>query len=242
MRVVALAGGFGTRLQPLFACLPKTLAPVNNKCFLEYPIENFKKYGIRDFTFCIYYKGEKIIEYFDDGDKFGIRIDYSIEELPLGTAGAIGLLRESINETFCVINADNYIDLDIKECIEKHKASNAIATIAVAQVKDTSRYGRVEFDEVGVVKSFKEKNEALKEEGYINSGFYIFEPQIFDYIPPNRSVSLEREVFLALLKDKKKINSYTEVSNFYDIGVPTDYYSFVQWINNSRNQGGSKSH
>jgi NDP-sugar pyrophosphorylase family protein len=234
MRVIALAGGFGTRLQSVLESLPKPLAPVKNKCFLEYPIENFKKYGIKDFTFCVYYMAEKMLEYFGDGEKFGISIDYSIEEKPLGTAGAIGLLRDRINETFCVINADNYIDLNINECIERHKESNAIATIAVAHVENTSRYGRVEFDNEGVVKSFREKNESINKEGYINSGFYIFEPEIFDYISKNKNVSLEREVFVTLLREEKKISSYTKVYNFFDIGVPSDYYSFIQWISNNK--------
>jgi NDP-sugar pyrophosphorylase family protein len=232
MRVVALAGGFGTRLQSVLACLPKPLAPVNDRCFLEYPIENFKKYGIKDFTFCIYYMYEKLIQYFGNGDKFGINIDYSIEKEPLGTAGAVGLLRDKINETFCVINADNYINLDISECILRHKESKAIATIAVAHVNNTARYGRVEFDNEGSVKSFKEKNEDLMVEGYINSGFYIFEPEIFDYIPEGRSVSLEREVFVNLLKEKKKINSYSKVFDFFDIGIPSDYYTFIKWSSN----------
>jgi mannose-1-phosphate guanylyltransferase len=231
MRTIVLAGGFGTRLQEVVADIPKPLAPIKDKCFLEYPLENFKRYGFTDFIFCIYYKADKIMQYFRDGKDFGLKINYSIEKEPLGTAGALGILSRELDETFCVINADNYIDIDINELLKRHKESNAIATIATAKVKDTSRYGRVEFDSGGVVRSFNEKNENQKEEGFINAGMYIFEPEIFDYIPQNRQVSLEKDVFVKLLKDDRKILSYKEVSNFYDIGVPVDYYSFVNWVN-----------
>jgi len=233
MKAVVLAGGFGTRLQPVLKDLPKPLAPVNNKCFLEYLLEYLKRNGICDYIFCLHYMAGKVIEHFGTGDKLGVRINYSIEENSMGTGGAIGLLRGILKETFCVVNADTYLELDMKDFVEVHKNSEAIATIAVNRVTDPCRYGRVELDSAEYVKVFFEKEEGPSEKGYINAGIYVFEPEIFEYIPWKRFVSLEKEVFPALLQADKKIKSYSKTENFYDIGIPSDYENFRQWINNA---------
>lgn len=229
MHTIVLAGGFGTRLQYVLKDLPKPLAPVNSKSFLEYLLDSLKRNGLCDFTFCLHYMPEKIIEHFGDGSKLGIRISYSIEEKPMGTAGAVGVLRDKLNETFCVVNADTYLELNMQDCISAHKNSNAIATIAVTQVKDSSRYGRAVLDNTGLIKGFSEKGEGSLKNGYVNAGLYIFEPQVLDYIPENRPVSLEKDVFSALLGEKRAINSYPHVMNFFDIGIPEDYYNFQKW-------------
>ena len=234
MKTVILAGGFGTRLQPVLKGLPKPLAPVNSQCFLEYLLEYLKKNEFYDYIFCLHHMAGKIIEYFGRGDKMGVRIYYSIEENPMGTGGAIGLLRGILNEAFCVVNADTYLELDMKDYIEVHKNSGALATIAVTKVTDICRYGRVELDHDGYVKNFLEKENGSQEEGYINAGMYIFEPGIFAYIPEKQFISLEKEVFPALLQVKEKIKSYSKVENFFDIGIPSDYENFQQWINNAQ--------
>ncbi|OGO81740.1 MAG: hypothetical protein A2Y21_02415 [Clostridiales bacterium GWC2_40_7] len=230
MHMVVLAGGFGTRLQPVLKDLPKPLAPVGDKCFLELRLNTFKAYGLVEFTLCLHYMPEKIKEYFGDGSKFGYKINYSIEEKPMGTGGAIGILRGHLNETFCAINADTCMDMDIQACIAEHRKSHAIATLVVARVENLSRFGRIELDQDGLVKGFYEKDESLSGSGYINAGFYIFEPEIFDYIPENRNVSLEKEVFPVLFEKEQKVKGYPYAENFFDIGIPSDYYRFQQWL------------
>lgn len=230
MHMVVLAGGLGTRLQPVLNDLPKPLAPVGDKCFMELRLNTFKEYGLVDFTLCLHYMPGKIMEYFGDGSKFGLKINYSIEEKSMGTGGAIGLLRNHLSETFCAINADTCMDLDIQDCIAEHRKSHAIATMVIARVENLSRFGRIELDQDGRIKGFYEKDESLSGSGYINAGFYVFEPGIFDYIPENRSVSLEKEVFPALFEKEEKVNSYPFVENFFDIGIPSDYYRFQQWM------------
>ena len=234
MHTILLAGGLGTRLYPVVKDIPKPMAPVNNKTFIEYLLDNFKKKGMDSFTICVCHLSEKLMDHLGNGDRLGVKISYSVEEKPLGTAGAIGLLRNTINETFCVTNADNYLEFSITDLVESHKASGAIATIAVIEVQNTSRYGRVEIDEKGYIKSFKEKAQDMAEAGYINTGIYIFEPEIFDYMQENKVLSLEKDVFPKLLKDSRKVNGYIEGKNFYDIGEPDDYYAFIEW-NNNRN-------
>lgn len=230
MHMVILAGGLGTRMQSVLKDLPKPLAPVGEKCFMEICLDKLKEDGLVDFTLCLHYMPEKIMNYFGDGSKFGIKINYSIEEKPMGTGGAIGLLRNCLNETFCVLNADTYLELDMQDCLAWHRLGKAMATLAITRVDDISRFGRVEQDQTGFVKGFLEKDESLSGSGSINAGLYVLEPQIFDYIPQNQFISMEKDVFITLLKNKIKINSYPRVDNFFDIGIPSDYYRFQQWI------------
>ena len=229
MQVIILAGGLGTRLYPVMKDLPKPMAPVGNKCFLEIIIELMKKNGMTDFIFCVRHMAEKIVNYFAAGSRFGVKIRYSAEEVPLGTGGAIGLLRNVINETFCVLNGDTYQELDLEDCIVKHKASGAIGTMTLVKVRDSARYGQVITDQGGYVTDFHEKGSGGLE-SYINAGLYVLEPAVFDYIPQNKFVSLEKDVLPVILEDDKKINTYKYVENFFDIGIPEDYFDFLRWV------------
>ncbi|HUC92005.1 MAG TPA: nucleotidyltransferase family protein [Paenibacillus sp.] len=230
MKAVILAGGFGTRLRSVVSDLPKPLAPVNGKYFLEYLLEQLKTNGIYEFIFCVHYMADKIMNHFGNGERFGVRIDYSVETEPLGTGGAIGLCRQMISETFCVLNADTYLDLDIQDCLRRHQGSGAFLTMAVAHMVDTGRYGQVQIQTDGRIGGFEEKGAPGSKSGYINAGFYIVEPRIFTYIPPIQNVSLEQDVFPAFFRWAEKINSYSNVEHFFDIGVPEDYYRFQRWI------------
>ena len=229
MQVIILAGGLGTRLYPVIKDLPKPMAPVGNKCFLEIILELMKKNGLTDFIFCVRHMAEKIVDYFGDGSRFGVKISYSTEVDPLGTGGAIGLLRYVINETFCVLNGDTYQEADLEQCIAQHKASGAIGTMTLVKVRASDRYGQVITDPGGYVTDFREKGIAVQE-SYINAGLYVLEPAVFDYIPQNKFVSLEKDVFTAILEDDKKINTYKYVQNFFDIGIPEDYFDFLRWV------------
>ena len=233
MHTVVLAGGFGTRLRSVLEDLPKPLAPVGNKCFLECLLCNLKRNGLYDYTFCLHYMADRIAGLFGNGEEYGVNIGYSIEAEPMGTAGAVGLLRDNIKEAFCVINADTYLELDIQDFIAAHKSSGGITTIAVTRVADTGRYGSVVLDEAGCVKGFSEKGESTASDGFINAGLYIFEPEIFSYIPENCFVSMEKSVFPRLLRAGREISTYKNVANFFDIGIPADYESFRQWMTGS---------
>ena len=228
MQVIILAGGFGTRLYPVIKDLPKPMAPVGNKCFLEIILDLMERNGLTDFIFCVHHMAEKIMDYFGDGSRFGVKISYSTEEVPLGTGGAIGLLRNVIKETFCVLNGDTYQELDVERCIAQHKASGAIGTMTLLKVRNSSRYGQVITNPGGYVRSFSEKGTG-GQESLINAGLYLLEAAVFDYIPQNIFVSLEKDVLPAILEDNKKINTYKFVENFFDIGIPEDYYNFLRW-------------
>ena len=230
MQAIILAGGFGSRLRPVIQDLPKPLAPVNGKPFLEYLLANLKKLGLSRFIFCVHYLAEKIQEYFDDGANYGINIEYSVEKKPLGTGGALGLLRRRLQErTFCVINADTYLNLDLGDCYSFHRQKDATATLALAAVENVHRYGQVITDKEDRVISFREKNVSVSGAGYINAGLYLLQPVVFEYIPEGRPVSLEKEAFPQMIAAGERVFGFKKVSEFFDIGIPEDYRSFFRW-------------
>lgn len=236
MKAVVLAGGFGTRLQPVVKDLPKPMAPVGTGYFLDYLLECLVSSGIKEYIFCVYYLADKIMDYLGDGGKLGISVSYSMESRPMGTAGAVGLLRGSLKETFCVVNADTYIEVDLKECLKWHRGKKAMATLCAVKVKDSGRFGTLGFDSYWRIMDFREKVVDGKDR-WINGGIYIIEPEIFQYIPENAVVSMERDVFPLLLKSDEKIYGYPRETHFFDIGVPEDYDAFKKFIFLKREKG-----
>lgn len=235
MYTLVLAGGFGTRLRSLVNNVPKPMAPIWGKPFLEYIILNLKGMGLRKFVFCLHYKADQIKNYFRDGSRWGVEIKYSIEKKPLGTGGAIGLLRNHLVQTFCLVNADTYINLDLNGLMEAHQRKKPAMTMALTKVRDSARYGEVHVDKGNYIISFKEKvnsNETVKydNEILINAGFYIIEPDIFNYIPKSKPVSLEKEVLPLMINAKEKIMGYKYAQDFFDIGTPEDYLAFQRWV------------
>ena len=235
MYTLILAGGSGTRLRSIVNDVPKPMAPVCNMPFLEYVLANLKSVGLQKFIFLLHYKADYIQNYFSDGSKWDVEIIYSVEKEPLGTGGAISLLRERLDKTFCLVNADTLLTINFNKLTYIHYKQKPILTIALAKVNDPARFGEVLLDENNYVTSFKEKN-CLKlitdsiNEHYINAGFYMIEPQILKYIPENIPISLEKEVFPILLGHKEKILGFNDVKQFFDIGTPQDYIVFQKWI------------
>lgn len=229
MKAVVLAGGFGTRLKAVVRDLPKAMAPVGSGYFLDCLLECLISSGIKEYIFCLHYLPDKIIEYLGDGERFGISVNYSIETTPLGTAGAVGLLRHILRETFCVVNADTYIEADLRECLKWHRAQKALTTLCAVKVEDSGRFGALEFDSQRRIVGFREKPGTGRDR-WINGGIYLMEPGIFQYIPEKHFCSMERDVFPLLLKSNEKIYGYPLQTYFFDIGVPEDYKAFQAFI------------
>lgn len=224
MKALFLAGGMGTRLRPLTDKLPKPMVPIMNKPLLERTMLNLIKCGITEVVISTCYQPEYIKEYFGDGSKLNLKIEYIVEEHPMGTGGAIKMAQAFLNETFIVYNSDILSDIDLNKMIEYHKASKSAATIAVTQVQDPSMYGVIEYDSDGYAVSFKEKpkqGETFSKS--INAGIYIFEPSIFQEIVSDRAVSIEREIFPQMLREDKKIGIYQSGSYWIDIGTIEKY-------------------
>ncbi len=218
MKAVLLCGGEGTRLRPYTYRMPKPLLPVGGRPILEYTLLNLKRNGIRDVVLTVGYLHEKIVDYFGDGSRLGMHIEYSIEKERLDTAGSVLQAKDLLgNETFFVGMGDHITAINIDKMLDYHEEKGNIATMAFKLQGIPLEYGVAELED-GVVKAFKEKPILSN---YINAGMYIFEPAIFEYIQPKEDFG--KHVFPRLLKDGKKISSYVFNEFWADVGRIKDY-------------------
>jgi len=224
MKAVILAGGLGKRLREVVRDKPKSMAPVLGKPFLQYQIEQLKKYNIIEIVLCVGYLANQIKSYFQDGTKFGVNIRYAEEKNPLGTAGALKNARNYLeNETFLVLNGDSYSGVDFLKFIQFHREKRGKGTILLAGVCQAEDYGLVKLDEDNRITGFFEKPGKTCSGSIINAGVYLLEPQVLNYIPERRQISLEREIFPHLLKKKVPLFGYLTSDYFIDIGTPQKY-------------------
>ncbi|ECP7274968.1 nucleotidyltransferase family protein [Campylobacter jejuni] len=218
MQAIILCGGLGTRLKSVIKNIPKPMAPINDKPFLEFILEYLKKQGVKEIILAVSYKYEVIQEYFKD-EFLGIKIKYSIEKEPLGTGGAIKEALKFIkNETY-VLNGDTLFNIDLT----KLKLNESKIYLALKQMNDFDRYGTVNVDEQGFVISFEEK--VFKKQGLINGGIYLLKKDIFNDFTLQEKFSFEE--FLQENYEKLKAKAEIFDNYFIDIGVPEDYYNFT---------------
>lgn len=219
MKAVILAGGFGTRLQSVVSDLPKPMAPVAGKPFLEFLLRQLLRWDFQDIMLSVGYKAEVIGAYFGDGRKWGARIGYCREESPLGTGGAIREAARMMGDgDILVMNGDSFLDLDFHEFMKVHDVRNNPVTMALAARENCGRYGRVELGPDGNVLAFSEKKGDRP--GLINGGIYICRRTFAERIPPG-VVSFERDVLPLLVPGG--IAGVVAGGFFVDIGVPEDY-------------------
>ncbi|HED1070382.1 nucleotidyltransferase family protein [Campylobacter jejuni] len=217
MQAIILCGGLGTRLKSVIKDIPKPMAPINDKPFLEFIFEYLKKQGIKEVILGVSYKYEVIKEYFKD-EFLGIKVKYSIEKEPLGTGGAIKEALKFIkNETY-VLNGDTFFDIDLS----KLKLNGSRICLALKQMNDFDRYGTVNVDDQGFVISFEEK--VFKKQGLINGGIYLLAKDIFNEFDLEKKFSFEE--FLQENYKKLKTRACIFDDYFIDIGVPRDYERF----------------
>jgi mannose-1-phosphate guanylyltransferase len=229
MKALLLAGGLGTRLRPLTENLPKPMAPIANRPWLEHLITHLRDQGIDQFVMAARHCSDVIRRYFGDGRRWGVKIEYAVEPFPMGTAGAIKNAERLLNERFLVVNADIVHLPELIPILEFHKQHGGIATIVLTEVEDPSPYGVVEQDAAGRILRFVEKPRPEEApSNRINAGLYILEPEVMDYIPAQREVSIERETFPRLIRENAGV--YGIVSNGYwrDMGTPARYRQ-VHW-------------
>jgi NDP-sugar pyrophosphorylase family protein len=199
-----LAGGKGTRLKPITDEIPKPLLPIQGKPVIEYTFDLFKQFGITHVLLSIGYMGDKIKEYFGDGKKFGLNITYIEEDKPQGTGGPLRLAKKYLTETFVMCNADELKDIDLDEIYMFHKENGAAATIALTTVEDPSAYGVAKLQGNKILEFIEKPKKEEAPSNLINSGLYILEPEVLNYLPDNEeAVSIERDIFPKLAKDSK---------------------------------------
>jgi D-glycero-alpha-D-manno-heptose 1-phosphate guanylyltransferase len=215
-----LAGGLGTRLRSVVSDKPKVLAEVCGRAFIEYLLDQLADAGIREVVVCSGYMGEKLEERLGDRYK-SLNISYSREDKPLGTGGALRLALPCLkSDTVLVMNGDSYIDVDIGEYAEWFSAQDSDTAIVLTQVPDTSRYGAVQIDRHGKIRAFKEKKRSCGR-GWINAGVYLMKRDLIAYIPAERTIFLEKELFPRLTDGQ--ISGFCCQGRFIDIGTPQSY-------------------
>jgi len=235
-RALILAGGLGTRLSSVLPDRPKVLAPIAERPFLEILIDQLLARGIRHLVLLLGSRAEQVISYVKVQRAAwpeDLEVEFSVEASPLGTGGAVKLAERFCTDRFFLLNGDTYFDLDIPALIRTHEDTGALLTLAGAEVPNADRYGRLELSADGFVSRFREKDTSAGP-GLINAGVYLMSPAVFGHIPTGRAVSLESEVFPALLAGGQRIAVSAQQGTFFDIGTPSSYQLFVDFCREKR--------
>jgi len=214
MKAVILAGGLGTRLLPYTKTLPKPMLPLGKKPILEYVINWIKKNGVRDIVLCASYKHEKIKSYFKDGEKFGVSIEYAISKKPLATAGQLKTAEKFVNDTFVCVYGDSIFDFNLKNMITEHKRKKSLVTMSLYNYKFELKYGVIDTRKNDIVTAWNEKPTINSK---INMGCYIFEPEVFRFIPKDKQYGMDT-VIKKIITRKKRVSSFISKREFIDIG------------------------
>lgn len=224
MKALLLAGGLGTRLRPLTEHLPKPMALVGNRPWLEHLLLNYREQGVRQFVIAVKHYRELIESYLGDGSKYGVGIEYAVEKELLGTAGAIKNAEHLLGDRFIVVNADIIHLVDLTSALKFHERHGGAATICLTEVDDPSHYGVVVQQANGEIVRFVEK--PRREEApsnRINAGIYILERRALDYIPYGKSASIERETFPLLIENGSGVYGHPIGGYWMDMGTKERY-------------------
>lgn len=218
-KALILAGGKGTRLRPLTYKIPKALVKVQGKTLTEWLFDLFKKYGIRDVILSVGYLADKIRDYFTDGSKFGMNIDYIEEDpnKPLGTAGPLRLAKDMLTESFIVSNGDELKCINIPRMFRLHKRKNALVTIALTTVHNPTQYGVARLDGSRILEFVEKPKKSEAPSNLINSGFYIIEPEVIEMIPKGKFCMLEKEIFPKLAREGR-LRGFPFSGQWFDTG------------------------
>jgi mannose-1-phosphate guanylyltransferase len=225
VRAIVLVGGYGTRLRPLTCDRPKQMLPIVDRPMIEHVVGHLAAYGVDDVVLSLGFRPEEFRDAYPRGHCAGATLHYAVEPTPLDTAGAIrfAALDAGISDRFLVLNGDVLTDLDIAAFVVFHERSGAEGSIALHKVADPSRYGVVPTDNDGRVIEFVEKPEpGTAPTDLINAGTYVLEPSVLDRIEPGRRVSVEREVFPAMVADRT-LYALDGETYWIDTGTPQEY-------------------
>lgn len=214
MKAVILAGGLGTRLRPVTLEIPKPLIPVQGKTLTEHVFDILKRAGVDDVVLSVGFGADKIKKYF--GEQFcGLNISYLEESEPLGTGGWMNLIVVSDSDFF-VSNGDNLLDIDLRSVLKHHVEKGAVCTIVATRVEDASQYGSLVLENDKIL-DFLEKSKEISS-GWVNSGYYVFNKKIFEFIPDKDKFMLEKDVF-PLLAEKGLLNVFKSEGQWFDTGT-----------------------
>jgi len=235
MKAVIMAGGEGTRLRPLTSNQPKPMLPMANIPMMEHVVNLLRQHGFEDIVVTVAFMANAIRTYFGDGSEFGVRMVYATESTPLGTAGSVRNARDELDERFLVISGDVLTDIDLSAVVDFHEQRGALATLALKAVDNPLEFGIVITQEDGSVERFLEKptwGQVFSDT--INTGIYVLEPEIFDFIPEGRPVDFSGESFPSVLEAGKPLFGYVADGYWEDVGTLDAYLRAHQDILDQR--------
>jgi mannose-1-phosphate guanylyltransferase len=218
VKAVIIAGGLGTRLLPLTKKTPKPMLLLGEKPILEHLIDWNKKNGVKSIVLCVSYLREKIEDYFEDGKKFGVNIEYAISKKQLATAGQLKTAEKFVDDTFVCMYGDSIFDFSLRNMIKQHKMKKAFVTMGLDEYKTNLEYGVIETSKTGRVLKWNEKPEIKVN---VNMGCYVMEPEVFKLIPKNKSYGMDDVIKKAM--SKKTVSSFITKKGFTDIGNKESY-------------------
>ena len=215
-----MAGGSGTRLRPLTCDLPKPMVPVLNRPIAEHIINLLKRHNITEVIATVHYLPDVMRDYFQDGREFGVQMTYAVEEdQPLGTAGCVKNVEELLDETFLVISGDGITDFDLSAAIAYHKKKGSKATLVLTHIPNPIEFGVVITDEAGRIVRFLEKPSASEIfSDTVNTGTYILEPEVLQYLPRDRECDFSKDLFPLLLEKDEPMYGYIAEGYWCDVG------------------------
>lgn len=231
MKLLVLAGGFGTRLQSVVAEVPKALAPVGDVPFLRLQIEHWKNQGLKSFVFLLHHQADLIIDFLrneQNGLLKDCEVQWLVEPTPMDTGGALAYAVEQLNisDDFLVTNADTWLGAGIKEVWQADSPA-----MAVIKVGNAGRYGSVKFDDNNIITAFHEKSSSSGT-GWINAGLCHLKAELFkDWNHEPFSLEL---ISFTMLADRGTLRAVPLQANFIDIGVPDDYFRFCRWVESEK--------
>lgn len=223
---VILAGGEGKKLRPYTWEVPKPLLLVKGKPILEYTLNSLKKAGINKVYLCIGYLGEKIEEYFKNGEKLRINIEYIKEKQPLLTGGALNLLKDKLTSPFVVVYGDILTNLDFEELIDFHLQHNAVATLALSLTDHPELYGQISVRGIKLTRFYGKRKDKIAS-SIVNTGIFVFNPEIFRYFPKNKKKFYLEDILKKLI-EKDLVIGYLFDAQWFDVGTKETYEKAIK--------------
>lgn len=225
MKAVILAGGTGSRLKSCWAGIPKSMLPLFDRPAVEYLIKRLARCGITEILMSVSRETPEIAKFLGNGSRYGVKLAYSVESEPMGTAGAVRAFSHILDDPFIVVSGDCATDIDFAQIVELHLDHRSIASIVAASVNDNSEFGAMELDSENRLRRFIEKpsdTENLKSD-LVSTGIYIFEPEILGSIPPYTKCDFALDVFPRLLSNSETVRGIKLQGYWQDIGLMLGY-------------------
>jgi len=224
MKAVVMAGGSGSRLRPLTIQRPKPMIPIVNKPVISHILDLLKRHGITEVIITVQYLADLIQDFFGDGSSFGLKIRYSVEETPLGTAGSVKNAQEFLDETFLVISGDALTNFNLTQLANYHKNANTLATLAIYNIANPVDYGVITINNHGHITRFQEKpSRGSVMSDHVNTGIYVLEPEILDFIEPNTPFDFANDLFPMLHEQGYTLHGYIAEGYWCDVGNISEY-------------------